>query len=151
MCPSLTPKSKKERPQESFQLINTSNLSNLYSTSLKSFRMVVYDVSSIVSKNRNVSDGKLLPTCISNPPPPPPHIFLMLDISSNVFIIWSWIELIIIAIKIIMLPKACERSGAYERGIVSSHCHQDTVTTSTHSSSSPSTLLSSLLLPSSPS
>ena len=25
--------------------------------------MVVYDVSSIVSKNRNVSDGKLLPTC----------------------------------------------------------------------------------------
>ena len=49
--------------------------------------MVVYDVSSIVSKNRNVSDGKLLPTCISNPPPPPPHIFLMLDISSNVFII----------------------------------------------------------------
>ena len=63
MCPSLTPKSKKERPQESFQLINTSNLSNIYSTSLKSFRMVVYDVSSIVSKNRSVSDGKLLPTC----------------------------------------------------------------------------------------
>ena len=57
----LTPKSKKERPQESFQLINTSNLSNIYSRSLKSFRMVVYDVSRIFSKNRNVSDGKLLP------------------------------------------------------------------------------------------
>ena len=28
--------------------------------------MVVYDVSSIVSKNRNVSDGKLLPNCIDN-------------------------------------------------------------------------------------
>ena len=25
--------------------------------------MIVYDVSSIVSKNRNVSDGKLLPNC----------------------------------------------------------------------------------------
>ena len=34
MCPLLTPKSKKERPQESFQLINTSNLSNIYSRSL---------------------------------------------------------------------------------------------------------------------
>ena len=31
MCPSLTPKSKKERP---FQLITTSNLSNIYSRSL---------------------------------------------------------------------------------------------------------------------
>ena len=61
MCPSLTPKSKKERPQESFQLINTSNLSNMYSTSLKSFQMDVYYVSSIDSKNRNISDGKLLP------------------------------------------------------------------------------------------
>ena len=30
MCPSLTPKRKKERPQESFQLINTSNLSNIF-------------------------------------------------------------------------------------------------------------------------
>ena len=61
MCPSLTPKSKKERPQESFELINTSNLSNMYSTSLKSFQMDVYNVSSIDSKNGNVSDGKLLP------------------------------------------------------------------------------------------
>ena len=34
MCPSLTPKSKKERPQESFQLIYTSNLSNINSRSL---------------------------------------------------------------------------------------------------------------------
>ena len=58
MCPSLTPKSKKERPQESFQLINTSNSSNIYS---RSFRIVVYDVSSVVSKDRNFSDGKLLP------------------------------------------------------------------------------------------
>ena len=30
------------------------------------FRIVVYDVSSIVSKNRNVSDGKLLPKCDNN-------------------------------------------------------------------------------------
>ena len=58
MCPSLTPKSKKERSEESFQLINTSNLSSIYSRSLQSFRIVVDDVSSFVSKNRNVSDGK---------------------------------------------------------------------------------------------
>ena len=61
MCPSLTLKSKKERPQESFQLINTSNLSIMYSTSLKRFQMDLYDVSSIDSNNRNVSDGKLWP------------------------------------------------------------------------------------------
>ena len=70
MCPSLALKSKKERSQESFQPINTSNLSNIYSTSLKSFRLVVYDVSSIVSKNRNVSDGKLLPINHSYSGPP---------------------------------------------------------------------------------
>ena len=40
MCPSLTPKSKKERPQESFQLIATSDLSNIYLTSLKIFQML---------------------------------------------------------------------------------------------------------------
>ena len=34
MCPSLTLKSKKEWPQDSFQFINTSNLSNIYSRSL---------------------------------------------------------------------------------------------------------------------
>ena len=45
-----------------FQLINTSNLSNIYSRGLQSFRMVVYDVSSIVSKNRKISNGKLLPS-----------------------------------------------------------------------------------------
>ena len=69
MCPLLTPKSKKERPQESFQLINTSNLSNIYSRSLSSFWIVVKDVSSIVSKNENVSDVKLLPNGISTEPP----------------------------------------------------------------------------------
>ena len=37
MCPSLTPKSKKERPQESFQLINTSNLSKTEEEAFKVF------------------------------------------------------------------------------------------------------------------
>ena len=83
---------------------------------------------------REPHSSKQKTTCNFNPSN---HLFLMLDISSNVFI-WTWIELIIIAINLIMLPKDCERSGAYERGTVSSHCHQDTVTTSTHSSSSPS-------------
>ena len=52
------PISKKERPQE---FINTSNfVKHISKKPFSSFLMVVYDVSSIVSKNRNVSDGNLL-------------------------------------------------------------------------------------------
>ena len=43
--------------------MNTSNLANTYLTKLKKLRMVVYGLSGIISKNRNVSDGKFLPKC----------------------------------------------------------------------------------------
>ena len=62
--PSLIRKSKKETLQKDFNLIITSNLANTYLTKLKRLRKVVCGLSSIISKNRNVSDGKFLPNYI---------------------------------------------------------------------------------------
>ena len=61
---SITNTKEQEREASiKFNLIDTSNVVNTYLTKIKRLRMVVYEVSGIISKNRNVSDGKLLPLC----------------------------------------------------------------------------------------